>query len=336
MHAIPTVDRQFLRNALDAVARMGVDAQAACSRESLAWPFDGAGERLDLALVAPLYELVTRETGDPAWLYRAVNEASLAGAGTLFQLLVCCETLYDAFRLGCRYSAVATDVCAFSFHERDRHVDLIITPNPDVRVSLEQVEVSVFVPSRYQRLSPASHAPLVAEAWFRHAPRFEPSRYEAHFGCPVRFGAPHNGLRLSRDALDTPLPGGNAQRQAYFRSVADRYECEALATGSVVERVQLLFMQRMAFGEPSVDDLASLLAMSRRTLQRRLLEEGSQWRDATDAARLRVARRELANPARPLHEVALLTGYADTRAFLRAFRRWTGLTPSQYRDSIRH
>lgn len=330
----PTVDRAFLQNAVDAVSRLGIDAGAACARDGLPWPLDGRGERIDLARVAPLYELITRESGDPAWLYRAVNEASLAGAGTLFQLLACSETLYDAFRLGCRYSAIATDVCAFSFHERDRHVDLVITPNPDVPVSLEQVETSVFVPSRYQRLAPATRPALLVEAWFRHPPRFAVSRYEELFGCPVRFHAPHNGLRLAREPMSTPLPAGNAMRQAYFRSIVERYECEALAVGNLVERVQVLFMQRMAFGEPAVDEIAALLAMSRRTLQRRLLEAGSNWRDATDAARLRVARRELANPARPLHEIALLTGYADTRAFLRAFRRWTSLTPTQYREQL--
>lgn len=328
----PTVDRQFLLNAIEAVAGLGVDVRQACLRDGVAWPFDSGTERIDLTLVAPVYELVTRVSGDPAWLYRAVNTASLAGAGTLFQLLLCCETLYDAFRLGCRYSSVATDVCAFSFHERDHHVDLIVTPNPDVRVSLEQLEVAVFVPSRYQRLSPANRSPVLVEAMFRHEPRFAPAQYEAHFGCPVRFGAQHNGMRLARAALDMPLAGADANRQAYCRSIVDRYECQSLAVGNLVERVQLLFMQRMAFGEPGVDDIAALLAMGRRTLQRRLLEEGSSWRDATDAARLRVARRELDNPARPLHELALLTGYADTRAFLRAFRRWTGLTPSQYRD----
>lgn len=327
----PTVDRRFLRNAVDAVERLGVDVEAACARAGIAWPFAGDSDRIDLTLVAPMYELITRESGDPAWLYRAVNEASLAGAGTLFQLLLCCDTLYDAFRLGCRYSAIATDVAAFSFHERDQHIDLFITANPEVPVSLEQIEVAVFIPSRYQRLVPAASGALLVEAMFRHEPRFAPGQYEAHFGCPVRFGATHNGLRLSRAALATPLTGADANRQSYYRSVAERYECQALAVGNLVERVQLLFMQRMAFGEPDVDEIATLLAMSRRSLQRKLLEAGSNWRDATDAARLRVARRELGNPARPLHEVALLTGYADTRAFLRAFRRWTGLTPSQYR-----
>lgn len=336
MTAGPTVDRRFLQNAVDAVARLGVDAQAACANDGIAWPLDGDDDRINLTLVAPLYEAITRASGDPAWLYRAVNEASLAGAGTLFQLLVCCDTLFDAFRLGCRYSAIATDVAAFSFHERGQHIDLFVSANPDVQVSLEQIEVAVFIPSRYQRLVPATKAPLLVEVTFRHLPRFEPARYEALFGCPVRFGAAHNGLRLSRAALDTPLASADAHRQAYYRSVAERYECQSLAVGSLVERVQLLFIQRMAFGEPDVDEIATLLAMSRRTLQRKLLAAGSNWRDATDGARLRVARRELDNPARPLHELALLTGYADTRAFLRAFRRWTGLTPSQYRARSTH
>lgn len=330
----PTVDRQFLQNAITAVGQLGVDVQRACAREGIHWPFDGDDDRIDLTFVAPLYELITRESGNPAWLYRAIDQASLAGAGTLFRLLVCCNTLFEAYRLGCRYSAIATDVAAFSFHDRGRYVDFYVTPNPDVYVSLEQIETSVCVPARYNRLVPAGRAPLLLEATFRHQPRFPHAAYEAHLGCPVRFGAEHNGLRLARDALETPLTGADMNRAAYFRSVAERYECQSLAVGNLVERVQLLFIQRMAFGEPDVDEIAALLAMSRRTLQRKLLDEGSNWRDATDAARLRVAERELANPARPVAELALLTGYADTRAFLRAFRRWTGLTPSQYRSQL--
>jgi AraC-like DNA-binding protein len=285
-------------------------------------------------LVAPLYELITRESENPAWLYQAVNEASVSGAGTLFQLALCCPTLYDAIRLGVRYSSVATDVCAFAFHDQGTCVDLRVTPHPGVRVSLEQLEVAVFVPARYPRLAPAQRTPALLEASFTHPPRFAPTRYEAFFGCPVRFEAPHNGLRLSRRALDTPLDGADANREIHFRTVAERYECDRLAVGNLSERVELLFMQRMAFGEPAVDEIANLLALSRRTLQRRLLEEGSSWRQATDAARLRVACRELSNPSRPLHEIALLTGYADTRAFLRAFRRWTGLTPTTYRSNL--
>lgn len=330
----PTVDRGFLQTAVDAVSRLGVDAAGACARAGIKDPLAGDDERIDLALVAPLYELLTRETGDPAWLYRAVNEANLSAAGTLFQLVLCCPTVYDAMRLGVRHSSVATDVCAFAFHDQGTHVDLRVTPHPEVRVSLEQVEVAVFIPSRYHRLAPAQRTPALLEASFTHPPRFAPARYEAFFGCPVRFEAPHNGVRLSRAALDSPLAGANANRERHFRTVAERYECDRLAVGSLAGRVELLFMQRMAFGEPAVEEIATLLAMSRRTLQRRLLEEGSSWRDATDAARLHVARRELANPARPLHEVALLTGYGDTRAFLRAFRRWTDLTPSQYRASL--
>lgn len=327
----PTVDRRFLQNAIQAVTGLGIDVERASAREGIDWPFARDGERIDLALVAPVYELITRVSRDPAWLYRAVNEASLVGAGTLFQLICCCETLFDAFRLGCRYSSVATDACVFNFHEHGTYIDLRVTPNPDVRISSEQLEIAVFISSRYQRLAPAQRTPVLIEATFTHGPRFPVADYAAYFGCPVRFNAPHSGLRLSRAALDTKLAGADFNRERHFRAIAEHYECNTLATGTLADRVQLLFMQRMAFGEPGVDEIATLLAMSRRTLQRRLLEEDSNWRDATDAARLRVARRELGNPGRPLHEVALLTGYADTRAFLRAFRRWTGLTPSQYR-----
>lgn len=233
MHIRPTVDRRFLQNVVDAMTRLGIDLRGACVRDDLARRLNGECDRIDLALVAPLYELATRESGNPAWLYRAVNEASFAGAGTLFQLLGCCENLFDAFRLGCRYSSVATDVCSFDFHDYGTCIDLRVTPNPDVRVSLEQLEF-VFIPSRYQQLAPAQRSPVLIEATFTHGPRFPIAAYTAHFGCPVRFYAPHNGLRLSHAALETPLVGANVNRERHFRAIAEHYERNTLAIGTLV------------------------------------------------------------------------------------------------------
>lgn len=328
----PSIERRFVQAFVDALVSLGIDACSICQAAGVAWPLDGEGERVDLALMPPLYHAVSRVAPWPDWNFRVVGAMAFDRSHTLFDLLLCSETSGDALRLGCRFAGINSDLVRFAFNVRDEGVDILITPIREIQPAQEQLEFSVSLVCGYQRVIPSAPEGWVREVWLGHEPRFEPARYEALFGCPVVFGARHYGVRASLDALEFSIPGGDVRRQAYAARLAERYETDRLAPLGVLDRVKSLFMQRMMFGEPTVEEIASALVMSERTLQRRLQEEGSNWRTVTDAARLQVARQELSDAARPLREIALLTGYADLRAFLRAFQRWTGLTPSQYRE----
>lgn len=328
----PGTERRFVRVLVDALSSIGIDAKAACRDAGAGWPLVGEGERVDLALMPPFYEAVSRVSAAPDWNFRIVDAMAFDRSHVLLDLLLCCETSEDALRLGCRYAAINSDLVSFAYHRRDEGIDVLITPTREIRPALEQLEFSVFLVCGYQRVIPNAPVRLIREVWLRHRPRFDPAQYEAYFGCPVVFGARHYGMRVSPDALYLKVPGGDARRLAYLAKIAERYESSRLKPLGFLDQVQVLFMQRMVFGEPSVDEIASALAMSERTLQRRLKDEDSNWRRITDEARMRVAHHELSDASRPLREIALLTGYADLRAFLRAFQRWTGMTPSQYRE----
>jgi AraC-like DNA-binding protein len=117
----------------------------------------------------------------------------------------------------------------------------------------------------------------------------------------------------------------------YFRTVAEHYEVDMGIGDSLTAQVERLFIQRMAFGETDLKDLASTLSLSERSQQRQLAAEGTSYRAVTESARLSVAKQELRSSGRSLQEVAILLGYSDVRAFRRAFQRLTGLTPSAYR-----
>lgn len=331
----PSVDRRFFLNAVDAIARIGVDLPALCARRGVANPLDEPGERIPLRAVSHVYDLIGEELNDPEYVYKVTSQASLEGAGTLFQLVSCCATMLDAVRLVCRYSSIASDVVAYSIHERGHHVDFLVTPNRNVYVTLHQVEAAVYVLTQYRRMTPASRGPLVVEAYFGHGPRFPAARYEQHFGCPVHFGQQRTGLRLSRAALDTPLPGADERLQAYYRSVAERYESSIGAGDALPKRVQRLFLQRMAFGEPDREDIARALNTSVRTMQRQLREQGASYRELIESARLSAGKQELLASERPVHEIAFLVGYADVRSFRRAFQRWTGQAPADFRREER-
>jgi AraC-like DNA-binding protein len=88
-------------------------------------------------------------------------------------------------------------------------------------------------------------------------------------------------------------------------------------------------------GRTQIDDVASELAVSRRSLQRRLSEEGTSWLDVLNAARMRLAQHYLTNTNLGTAEVSFLLGFEDPNSFFRAFRRWTDTTPEAWREAHR-
>lgn len=335
MSLVPSVDRRVFLTIVEALERIGVDMPAVCAQRGLDNPLDEPGERIPIAKVARVYDAISEEIADPELVYKVTTQARLEGGGTVFQLMLCCATLFEALRLVCRFSSLASDVAAISFHEKPDHVDLLVAENRDVYVSRHQLEAAVFVITRFRQLAPASRGPLLAEVWFRHAPRFPVERYEHHFGCPVLFNQQRDGTRLLRSALAAPMPGADERLQAYFHSVAEHYESTLMAGDSLQARVQRLFVQRMAFGDPDREEISRLLNISARSLHRQLSELGLSYRQLIKQVRLDAAKLELLSSERPVHEVAFLVGYADVRGFRRAFQRWTGSAPADFRRDNR-
>jgi AraC-like DNA-binding protein len=87
----------------------------------------------------------------------------------------------------------------------------------------------------------------------------------------------------------------------------------------------------LSLGHPNIETVSRALATSPRTLQRRLLEDGTSFRFAVEEVRAALARHYLDEGQLALHDVAFRLGYAEVSAFLRAFKRWTGITPTQFR-----
>jgi AraC-like DNA-binding protein len=98
-----------------------------------------------------------------------------------------------------------------------------------------------------------------------------------------------------------------------------------------IEAVRLAIAQRLDDGRPSLCAVADELNLSVRTLQRRLAAAGWTYRDLVDDVRFAVARQRMARPDAPLKAVAVELGFSEQASFTRAFRRWIGFTPGEYR-----
>jgi AraC-like DNA-binding protein len=154
-----------------------------------------------------------------------------------------------------------------------------------------------------------------------------------YFGAPVMFSAPRNAMVLHAIDLDRPFAGHNPELLAILTPALSTALAEIDAQSSLPEQVKIVLKRRLASGKPELPDIAEALGLSDRTLQRRIAEAGTSFRQLLEASRQELGREMLASGTSAPDEIAYLLGYQDTSSFYRAFREWEGVTPSQWREA---
>jgi AraC-like DNA-binding protein len=149
----------------------------------------------------------------------------------------------------------------------------------------------------------------------------------------VRFDQPRTGLVFDSKVMDLPIHTADSD----LRRILERYCREILGRRPAVQnltyQVRELIANLLTTGEPTIDTVAREMRMSSRTLERRLSAEGLSYRRILDDIRRQLAERYLGDERLGLSQITYLLGYSEPTAFNRAFRRWTGVTPTQYRKS---
>ena len=155
---------------------------------------------------------------------------------------------------------------------------------------------------------------------------------QRYFNCDIRYSAPRNALVLNAADLDRPFPGHNPELLDILTPSLAAALGELQVRSSVPSQVKVVLKRKLASGRPDLADVAQELGISERTLQRRITDEGTTFRELLLEARQELGRQLLADPATDIDEVACLLGYQDTSSFYRAFRDWEGITPSRWRE----
>lgn len=153
------------------------------------------------------------------------------------------------------------------------------------------------------------------------------------FHCPVGFQAEQNALHFDAGILDHPI----AQSDEAYRAIVERYFTTARleTVGSFAELARQDIARQMEFGGCTLNSLALRLRVEPRSLQRRLKQEGTSFRDLVDDWRRTRALSLVTKTRLPLSQVALALGFADPSVFTRAFHRWYGQAPLAARQKGR-
>jgi AraC-like DNA-binding protein len=279
-----------------------------------------------------LMRALAERIGDPAFGLRAAQCWHPSNLGTLGYAWLASSTLNTALKRLVRYWHIVIADVAVRLDETPEGVEFVHTPPkldnaPDgIRGDIVLAIINDMCRTNFgQGFSPRRVA-------FRHPAPADARPYETLFRCPVSFGADANRLLIGHAEADHPLPTGNRDLAAAH----DRILVEQLARSdkrNVVARFRVSLLERMTSGEVSEEDIAGDLHMSRRSLQRRLAEADASYQSLVDDTRRDMALRYIQDPAKSATDITFLLGYSQQSVFTRAFRRWTGMSPSEYRSS---
>jgi len=157
--------------------------------------------------------------------------------------------------------------------------------------------------------------------------------YEDFFGCPVKFGARHNRLFFRVEDIAQPFVTHNPDLLELVAPQLEAQLTQQLADRRLKEQVKTILKRLLAGQKPRLEDVSAELRVSARTLQRRLLEERITFHSLVEESRREMAQHYLLQSSLELNETAYLLGYEDPNSFIRAFHKWEGTSPGEWRSS---
>lgn len=166
---------------------------------------------------------------------------------------------------------------------------------------------------------------------FEHSKPADITAHKHTFGCPIYFNQPINRLCLPIDTLQLPVVRGNERLHKALEPYLEKERQQRSASDELLPQITRIVAAEMSSGAPSIDEICDQLNLSRRTLQRRLKEHGIEFSTLVEDVRRELALSYMKESNYSMTEISLLVGYSESASFTRAFRRWTGQSPQQYR-----
>lgn len=247
-----------------------------------------------------------------------------------FSLLDCttaaCSSLGEAIEALVRYSSLVTRNGRFRLQG---HV-LELVPEPALPDWLRVASFEFglhYTAARLDELIEQEAVRGIEVPW-------SPPAWASAYRRPTRFDAPRAALLLHEGVLDAVSRRADPLVAALLSRNAAMVLAAMPLMPTVQARVLKAFVGLLPRGLPTMDEVARELATSPRTLRRRLAAESLTFERIRDDALVAIARERLEDRRQSIAEVAYVLGFADVRAFHRAFRRWTGVTPGEYRRSV--
>ncbi|PTT30328.1 AraC family transcriptional regulator [Pseudomonas sp. HMWF021] len=333
-----TASAAFVNHVLDVAEQHGCDGdwllkQTGLSREQLS----DSIMRIPMRHLRSLLELAAHISGLTNFGLQVGAAVRPGSYGVLGYVLMTSATLGESMNMILRFGKIVYD-------SPSSHTRIIIS---DGRVTLEDQRISEAEPysalhqeallvgwAAFGRWLIASDQPML-EVRMMHSSSGDPAQYERFFGCPVQFDAGSNALVFPESLLSARIQGADPRTHRSMIREADWQLCLSYPAFSVTDRLRALLAEQLPAGDFSLKSLASQLAISPRTLQRKLAAEGENFNRVLETMRMELADHYLRRTDTSIMNIALILGYSQASSFSHSFRQARGISPADYRKLLR-
>jgi len=286
-------------------------------------------ERIPIETLHELLRGAIVITGDEDIGLKAARALEVGSLGALEYAAASARTGRDAMDVIARYLQLVTDSIRFTF---EVSADGTTTIQLDHMVAMpraaEDFAVAAFLVTTLQRFPDLEPGYRV---FFQHQGSDSLEYAKTLPGGEVSFGASFSGFTFVTKHLDRTLPERDPNLHVLISRHADQLLASLPRVETFTERVRGQLVAELRGGDPTAPVIARKLGVSTRTLTRKLESEGHAFKELLEELREGLAIRYTTSTDLLLSEVALLLGFSSSAAFNRAFKRWTGQSPIEYR-----
>jgi AraC-like DNA-binding protein len=288
--------------------------------------------RLEVPKQIRILELAAEQLQDELLGFHLARDFDLRELGLVYYVIASSARLADGLLNGKRYCTIMNESVRMNVVQDDRTFAVALDYlDVDRQSDRHQIEFWLVTMVRICRqVTDTRMAPRYLR--IRHRRHETPAEMRSFFGCDVEFGADRDEIVFPARVTSLPIVG----RDNYLNDLLTLYAEGALANRpqertSLRSAVERVLAELLPHARASAPNVARQLAISTRTLFRKLGEEGLAFSEILDETRAALAKRYLAERDLPVTEIAWLLGYSDLSSFTHAFKRWTGMTPRQFR-----
>ena len=333
MTPAPTIQASAVEKIVNAAIARGVTATALYQAAAIdPTNLASADHRIPFAQLVSLYELAARMTNDDAFGLHVGEAVEASAFDVLGYSVINSPTLGAALARVVRYHCIWTDGAAFTLRDQGAkavlHYAYLDAAIKEHRHDAEMT-FSTFI-TLARGVTGTDWQPQSVS--FQHARPRDVSEIERIFRCHVGFDAEVNELVMDASVLSLSIRKADARLCAVLDQHAETLLSRYPYHNDLIGRARKIIRTELNGGSPAIEATAQKLGMSARTLQRKLREHQTSHQQLVDDLRKNLALRYLSEPQMAIGEVAYVLGFSESSAFHRAFKRWTGQTPSEYRQ----
>jgi AraC-like DNA-binding protein len=320
------------RALVDACARLGLDTTEILRAANLdRATLEDPDARIPVDQIGALWQKAYELSKDPNLALHAIEVLPFGAYRVIDFLGASAPTIGAALTKVSDYFPIINSLVRLPYAAGDRQVTFgVEAPSRPEIITRPYAEYTLAAIFLRTRIVTNQKFDLI-RADFSHPRPADISEHERIFECPVRFGAEACQLVIARKVWDTPRTGSEPALFSVLETHARILFEQVPRADDIVARVRKAIEAELRGGDPKLETVARQLAMSPRTIQRRLKDQRLVFNDILDDMRFRAAKSYLAQRDVAGTEVAYLLGFAEQSSFNHAFKRWSGQTPTEYR-----